>query len=130
MIALLLYSRNGITPVLYDSPRIADDDRRERLHMKKYGIWRVVLQTISGEVVKRDVTAWSGKDARRRIEKLYEGCEILKMIRVSWLTGFSRAQLSEALFNFNPMYGQALLDILTDNGVFSSCEETSPKTVF
>lgn len=87
------------------------------------------MQTISGEVVKWDVTALSGKDARRRIEKLYEGCEIFKMTRVSWLTGFSCAQLSEALLNFNPIYGQALLDILTDNGVFSACEETSPKTV-
>lgn len=26
----LIKSRNGLMPVLYDSPRIADDDRRER----------------------------------------------------------------------------------------------------
>ena len=41
------------------------------------------------------------------------------MTRVSWLTGFSYAQLSAALFNFSPNYGQALIDILADNGVFS-----------
>ena len=96
--------------------------------VKKHGIWMVVLQTISGEVVKRDVTAWSGKDARRRIENLYEGCEILKMRRVSWLTGYSYAQLSAALLNFDPNYGQALIDILADNGVFSACEN-KPETV-
>ena len=93
--------------------------------MKEYGIWRVVLQTSSGETVKQDVTAWSGKNARARIEKLYEGCEILKMTRVSWLTGFSYAQLAVTLLNFDPNYGQALLDILADNGVFSA-DETSP----
>ena len=96
--------------------------------MKEYGIWRVVLQTISGKVVKQDVTAMSGKDARGRIEKLYEGCEVFKMTRVSWLTGFSYSQLSAALLNFDPNYGQALLDILADNGVFS-VGETSRETV-
>lgn len=77
------------------------------------------MQTASGETLRQDVTAWSGKNARSRIEKLYEGCEILKMTRVSWLTGFSYSQLSAALLNFNPNYGHALLDILADNGVFS-----------
>ena len=96
--------------------------------MKEYGIWRVVLQTSSGETVKQDVTAWSGKNARARIEKLYEGCEILKMTRVSWLTGFSYAQLSAALLNFSPNYGQALIDILADNGVFSA-GENKPATL-
>ena len=95
---------------------------------KEYGIWRVVLQTSSGETVKQDVTAWSGKNVRARIEKLYEGCEILKMTRVSWLTGFSYSQLSSALLNFDPNYGQALLDILADNGVFSA-GENKPETV-
>lgn len=80
------------------------------------------MQTVSGETVKQDVTAWSGKDARRRIEKLYEGCEIFKMTRVSWLNAFSYAQLSAALLNLDPNYGQALLDILADNGVFSAGE--------
>ena len=92
--------------------------------MKDYGIWRIILQTVSGEVVKLDVTARSGKDARRRIEKLYEGCEVFKMTRVSWLTGFSYSQLSAALLNFDPNYGQALLDILADNGVFVYKDES------
>ena len=96
--------------------------------MKEYGIWMVVLHTLSGDVVKCDVTARSGKDARRRIEKLYEGCEIFKMTRVSWLNAFSYAQLSAVLLNFDPNYGQALLDILADNGVFSACEN-KPETV-
>ena len=95
---------------------------------KEYGIWRVVLQTIYGEVVKRDVTAWSGKDARRRIENLYEGCEVYKMTRVEWLNGFSYAQWSAALLNFDPNYGQAFLDILADNGVFSA-GENKPATL-
>ena len=90
--------------------------------MKKYGIWKVVLQTAFGEVVNIDVTASSGKDARKRIEKLYEGCEIYKMVRVSWLTGFSRDQLSLTLFNFDTKFGHALADILADNGVFSGKE--------
>ena len=96
--------------------------------MKKYGIWRVVLQTAFGEVVNLDVTASSGKDARRRIEKRYEGCEIYKMVRVSWLTGFSRAQMSAALFSFDTKYGHALVDILEDNGLFSG-EEEAPSAV-
>lgn len=96
--------------------------------MKRYGIWRVVLQTISGEVVKRDVTARSGKDARRRIEEFYEGCIIFKMNRVTWLVGYSYSQLSAALLNFDPNYGQALLDILADNGVFS-CQDEVPSDV-
>ena len=86
------------------------------------------MQTAFGEVVKLDVTASSGKDARRRIEKLYEGCEVYKMKRVSWLTGFSRAQLSAALFSFDTNYGHALTDILEDNGVFS-CQDESPSEV-
>lgn len=90
--------------------------------MKKYGIWKVVLQTASGEVIKQDVTAISGKDAKARIEKLYEGCEVFKMIRVEWLNGFSYSQLSAAILGACPTWGQALLDILTDNGVFSGKE--------
>ena len=96
--------------------------------MKRYGIWKVILQTVTGEVIKQEVTATSGKDAKARIEKLYEGCEVYKMTRVSWLTGFSYSQLAAALLNFDPNYGQALLDILADNGVFSA-GETSRETV-
>ena len=86
------------------------------------------MNTAFGEVVNLDVTARSGKDARKRIEKLYEGCEIYKMVRVSWLTGFSRAQLSTTLFSFDTKYGHALTDILEDNGVFADQEE-SPSNV-
>lgn len=86
------------------------------------------MHTAFGEVVKLDVTASSGKDARRRIEKLYEGCEIYKMVRVSWLTGFSRSQLSAALFSFDTNYGHALTDILEDNGVFSA-QDAAPSHV-
>lgn len=96
--------------------------------MKKYGIWKVILQTVSGEVIKQEVTAMSGKGAKARIEKLYEGCEVFKMTRVGWLTGFSYAQLSAALLNFDPNYGHALLDILADNGVFSAVKN-KPETV-
>lgn len=90
--------------------------------MKKYGIWNIILLTVSGEVVKKDVTATSGKDAKARIEKLYGGCEVFKMTRVEWLNGFSYAQLSAAIMDACPTWGQALLDILTDNGVFSGKE--------
>nr|DAD57105.1 MAG TPA: hypothetical protein [Bacteriophage sp.] len=96
--------------------------------MKKYGVWNVILLTASGEVVKQDVTATSGKDARARVEKLYEGCEVFKMARVEWLHGFSYAQLSSALLNVYPNYGLALTQILADNGVFS-VNDDAPETV-
>ena len=96
--------------------------------MKRYGIWKMTLVTVSGEVVICEITARSGKDARSRTEALYEGCQILKMSRVMWLIGFSYAQLSAALLNVYPDYGQALLDILADNGVFSA-GENKPETV-
>ena len=120
---LLLHSRNAVRRVLHDSPRAADDDRRERLNMKRYGIWKITLLNVSGEVVICEITARSGKDARSRAEKRYEGCQILKMTRVVWLDGFSYAQVSAALLNAYPnYYGHALVDILEDNGVFSDCE--------
>ena len=88
-------------------------------NMKRYGIWKITLLNVSGEVVICKITARSGKDARSRAESRYEGCQILKMSRVTWLAGFSYSQLSAALLNFDPNYGQALLDILADNGIFS-----------
>ena len=91
--------------------------------MKRYGIWKIALVTVSGKVVICEITARSGKDARSRAEKRYEGCQIIKMTRVSWLNGFSYSQLSAALFNVAPNYGQALLDILADNGLFSDQED-------
>ena len=93
--------------------------------MKKYGIWKFTLLNVSGEVVIGKITARSGKDARSRVEAFYDGCEIIKMTRVEWLNGFSYAQISSALLNAAPKYGQALVDILADNGVFSSGENKS-----
>ena len=87
--------------------------------MKRYGIWKITLVSVSGEVVICEITARSGKDARSRAEKRYEGCQILKMTRIKWLTDFSYFHLSAALLNFDPNYGQALVDILADNGIFS-----------
>lgn len=86
--------------------------------MKRYGIWKITLLTVSGEVVICKITARSGKDARLRAEALYEGCQILKMFREMWLHGFSYAQLSAALMDCVPGYADALLTILADNGVF------------
>lgn len=97
--------------------------------MKRYGIWKITLVSVSGEVVICfEITARSGKDARKRAESRYEGCQILKITRVVWLDGFSYAQVSAALLNCDPNYGQALLDILADNGVFSA-GENKPETV-
>ena len=86
---------------------------------KRYGIWKITLVSVSGAVFICEITARSGKDARARAEDRYEGCQILKMTRVLWLNGFSYAQISSALLNAAPKYGQALVDILADNGVFS-----------
>ena len=92
--------------------------------MKRYGIWKIALVSVSGEVVICEITARSGKDARKRAESRYEGCQILKITRVVWLDGFSYAQVSAALLNAYPnYYGHALVDILEDNGVFSAVEE-------
>lgn len=121
-------SRNAVRRVLYDSPRVADDDRRERLNMKRYGIWEITLVSVSGEVVECEITARSGKDARKRAESLYDGCQILKITRVVWLDGFSYAQISAALMDCVPGYADALLTILADNGVFV-CQDEAPVLV-
>ena len=96
--------------------------------MKRYGIWKITLVTVSGEVVICEITARSGKDARSRTEDLYEGCQILKMTRKTWLDGFSYAQLSAALMDCVPGYADALLTILADNGLFS-CQDEAPSNV-
>lgn len=94
--------------------------------MKRYGIWKITLVSVSGEVVICEITARSGKDARKRAESRYEGCQILKITRVVWLDGFSYAQVSAALLNAYPnYYGHALVDILEDNGVFSCQKEAT-----
>ena len=91
--------------------------------MKRYGIWKITLVTVSGEVVKCDMTARSGKDAKRRVESAYEGCEVLQMFRKTWLDRFSYAELSAALMKCVPAYADSLLTILADNGVFSAQDE-------
>ena len=120
---LKINSRNGQSPVLYDSPRIADDDRRERIHMKRYGIWKITLVSVSGEVVICEITARSGKDARSRAEKRYEGCQILKMTRIKWLNDFSYTAMADLLLAAYPNYCGSLLSILEDNGLFSGQDE-------
>lgn len=96
--------------------------------MKRYGIWEITLVTVSGKVDICEITARSGKDARTRAEAGYEGCQILKMTRKTWLTGFSYSKLCSALFNAYPDYGYALAEILDDNGVFS-CQDEVPANV-
>ena len=93
-------------------------------NMKRYGIWKLTLVSVSGEVVICDITARSGKDARSRAESRYEGCQILKMERIKWLTDFSYEVMSVLLLDAYPNYGTSLLQILTDNGVFSCQDET------
>lgn len=90
--------------------------------MKKYGVWNGVILSNGGEVARCSVTATSGKNARQRIEARYEGCEVLKMTRVGWMTGFSYAQLSAAVRSAFPEYVNEIMDILCDCGLF---EETS-----
>lgn len=87
--------------------------------MKKYGIWKIYALTTDNEVVKRDITATSGKDAKSRMLAIYTNAEILNMTRKVWLDGFSYAQLSAILMEFNADYADALLTILDDCGVFS-----------
>lgn len=91
--------------------------------MKKYGIWSIVATTTDNEVVKRDITATSGKDAKSRMLAIYSNAEILKMTRKVWLDGFSYAQISAALLEVIPDYADSLLAILDDGGVFSSPDE-------
>ena len=87
--------------------------------MKRYGIWKITLVSVSGEVVICEITARSGKDARSRAEKLYEGCQILKITRIKWLTDFSYTAMADALMVCSPAYADSLLTILADNGLFS-----------
>ena len=91
--------------------------------MKRYGIWKITLVSASGEVVKCEITARSGKDARSRAESRYEGCQILKMERIKWLTDFSYAAMFVLLLDAYPNYGSSLLQILADNGLFSGEDE-------
>ena len=87
--------------------------------MQKYGIWKITLVTVSGEVVICEITARSGKDARSRAEARYEGCQILKLTRIMWLSCFSYTDMANLLLASYPNYCGSLLTILEDNGVFS-----------
>ena len=91
--------------------------------MKRYGIWKVTLLSVSGEVVICEITARSGKDARKRAESRYEGCQILKMERIKWLTDFSYTAMADLLLAAYPNYCGCLLQILADNGLFSDNDE-------
>ena len=91
--------------------------------MKRYGIWKITLVSVSGEVVICEITARSGKDARSRVESRYEGCQILKITRIKWLTDFSYTVMSVLLLDAYPEYGSSLLQILSDNGLFSGQDE-------
>lgn len=96
--------------------------------MKRYGIWKITLISVSGEVVICEITARSGKDARKRAESRYEGCQILKMTRVKWLNDFSYTAMADLLLAAYPDYCGSLLSILEDNGLFS-CQDEDPFTV-
>ena len=91
--------------------------------MKKYGIWKITLVTVSGEVVICEITARSGKDARTRAEARYEGCQILKITRVKWLNDFSYTAMADLLLAAYPDYCGSLITILEDNGIFSAQDE-------
>ena len=96
--------------------------------MKRYGIWKITLVTVSGEVVTCEITARSGKDARSRAEARYDGCQILKMERIKWLTDFSYTGMAELLRDAYPDYWESLLSILEDNGLFHG-EDEAPSDV-
>lgn len=93
--------------------------------MKRYGIWKITLVNVSGEVVMCEITARSGKDARKRVEAHYEGCQIFKMNRIKWLTDFSYTAMSGLLLDAYPEYVSSLLQILSDNGLFSDKDEAT-----
>ena len=88
--------------------------------MKRYGIWEITLVTVSGKVDICEITARSGKDARSRAEAAYEGCQILKITRKTWLNRFSYSEIADALMVCTPAYAGSLLTILEDNGIFSA----------
>ena len=90
--------------------------------MKRYGIWKITLVSVSGVVFICEITARSGKDARTRAEKRYEGCQILKMERLKWLNDFSYAEMAILLLAAYPNDCSSLLQILEDNGLFSGQE--------
>ena len=93
--------------------------------MKKYGIWEITLVTVSGKVDICEITARSGKDARSRAEAGYEGCQILKMTRKTWLNRFSYSEMADVSMKCVPAYADSLLTILKDNGVISGQDDAT-----
>ena len=93
--------------------------------MKRYGIWEITLVTVSGKVDICEITARSGKDARKRAEARYDGCQILKMTRIKWLNDFSYTAMADLLLAAYPNYCGSLLTILEDNGIFSGQDEAT-----
>ena len=93
--------------------------------MKRYGIWKITLVSVSGEVVICEITARSGKDARKRAEARYDGCQILNMTRIKWLNDFSYTAMADLLLAAYPNYCGSLLTILEDNGIFSGQDEAT-----
>ena len=96
--------------------------------MKRYGIWKITLVSVSGEVVICEITARSGKDAKKRVQSIYEACEVLKMTRIKWLNDFSYTAMADLLLAAYPNYWGSLLSILEDNGVFSG-QDKAPANV-
>ena len=88
--------------------------------MKRYGIWKITIVSVSGAVFICEITARSGKDARKRAEARYEGCQILKIDRIKWLNDFSYTAMADLLLAAYPNYCGSLLSILEDNGLFSA----------
>ena len=93
--------------------------------MKRYGIWEITIVSVSGEVVICEITARSGKDARKRAESRYEGCQIIKMERLRWLNHFSYTAMASLLLAAYPNDCSSLLQILEDNGLFSGQDEAT-----
>ena len=92
--------------------------------MKRYGIWKITLVSVSGEVVICEITARSGKDARKRAESRYEGCQILKMERIKWLNDFNYTVMASILLAAYPIDCSSLLHVLEYNVLFSDQVES------
>ena len=86
----------------------------------KFGVWCFVLENADGEIRKAGVVSTSGKAAKAQITT---GEEILSMKRVSWLTGYSEAQVFAALANGMPREDAGyLVDVMRQVGIFGSVD--------
>ena len=82
-------------------------------NMERYGIWKITLVSVSGEVVIGEITARSGKDARARAESLLQilSGEVV-ICEITARSGKDARARAESL-----------LQILADNGPFSGQDE-------